>query len=45
MEELKEQMMNLVILNVRSGLNNQIYDEEYKKLEEEMQQLKESKVR
>lgn len=37
--------MNLVILNVRSGLNNQIYDEEYKKLEEEMQQLKESKVR
>ena len=43
LEELKEQMMNLVRLNVRSGLDNQIYDEEYQRLEEEMQQLKEKK--
>lgn len=45
LEELKEQMMNLVRLNVRSGLNNQIYDEEYQRLEEEMQQLKEKKAK
>lgn len=43
LEELKEQMRNLVRLNVRSGLDNQIYDEEYQRLEEEMQQLKEKK--
>lgn len=29
--------MNLVSLNVRSGLGNQIYDEEYQIIEEEMQ--------
>ncbi|WP_160678043.1 recombinase family protein [Clostridium sp. C8-1-8] len=45
LEELKEQMMNLVRLNVRSGLDNQIYDEEYQRLEEEMQQLKEKKAK
>lgn len=44
LEELKEQMMNLVRLNVRSGLDNQIYDEEYQRLEEEMQKLKEKKA-
>lgn len=44
LEELKEQMMNLVRLNVRSGLDNQIYDDEYQRLEEEMQQLKEKKA-
>jgi len=45
LEELKEQMMNLVRLNVRSGLDNQIYDDEYQRLEEEMQQLKEKKAK
>lgn len=45
LEELKEQMMNLVRLNVRSSLDNQIYDEEYQRLEEEMQQLKEKKAK
>ena len=45
LEELKEQMMNLVRLNVRNGLDNQIYDEEYQRLEEEMQQLKEKKAK
>ncbi len=45
LEELKEQMMNLVRLNVRSGLDNQIYDEEYQRLEEELQQLKEKKAK
>lgn len=34
LEELKDQMMNLVRLNVRSGLDNQIYDEEYQQLKE-----------
>lgn len=45
LEELKEQMMNLVRLNVRSGLDNQIYDEEYERLEKEIQKLKEKKLR
>ncbi|WP_196760156.1 hypothetical protein [Clostridium sporogenes] len=45
LEKLKEQMMNLVRLNVRSGLDSQIYDEEYQRLEEEMQQLKEKKAK
>ncbi|WP_446898853.1 recombinase family protein [Clostridium sp. LBM24168] len=44
LEELKEQMMNLVRLNVRSSLDNQIYDEEYERLEEEIKQLKEKKA-
>ncbi|EJE7236434.1 recombinase family protein [Clostridium sporogenes] len=43
LEQLKEQMMNWVRLNVRSGLDNQIYDEEYQRLEEEIQKLKEKK--
>lgn len=38
-----KETVNLVRLNVRSGLDNQIYDEEYQRLEEEMQQLKEKK--
>jgi hypothetical protein len=38
-------MMNLVRLNVRNGLDSQIYDEEYQRLEEEMQQLKEKKAK
>ncbi|KEI03001.1 recombinase family protein [Clostridium botulinum] len=45
LEQLKEQMMNLVRLNVRSSLDNQIYDEEYQRLEEEMQKLKEKKAK
>lgn len=45
LEQLKDQTMNLVRLNVRSGLDNQIYDEEYQRLEEEMQQLKERKTK
>lgn len=45
LEELKGQMMSLVRLNVRSGLDNQIYDEECQRLEEEMQQLKEKKAK
>lgn len=45
LEELKEQMMNLVRLNVRSSLDNQIYDEEYERLEEEIKRLKEKKIR
>lgn len=40
LEELKEQMMNLVRLDVRKGLDHEIYDEEYGRLEEEIKQLK-----
>ncbi|MFL0252920.1 recombinase family protein [Clostridium neuense] len=45
LEELKEQMMNLVRLDVRKGLDHEIYDEEYGRLEEEIKQLKAKKQR
>ncbi|SKA92247.1 Site-specific DNA recombinase [Clostridium sp. USBA 49] len=44
LEELKEQMLNLVRLNLRSGLDSLIYDEEYQSLEQEMQELKQRKA-
>lgn len=44
LEELKEQMLNLVRLNVRSGLDNQIYNEEYQRLEQEIQEFKKRKA-
>lgn len=45
LEELKDQMMNLVRLDVRKGLDHEIYDEEYGRLEEEIKQLKAKKQR
>lgn len=45
LEKLNEQMINLVRLNVKSSIDDEIYIEEYKRLEKQIKQLKAEKIK